>query len=108
MIKTGRDTDRVRRVGEQSFIGRKTRGCELGKTLAFQSIRFAHNSGVASPVTAPPPYRHSSRIITEPDEFADAASGIDLRVDFQKRQERESSVEQFQSADWALDFGEQT
>ena len=61
---------------------------------------------MASPVTAPPLYRRSSRVITEPDEFADAASGIDLRVDFQKRQERVSRVEQFQSAGWALDFGE--
>lgn len=53
-----------------------------------------------------PPFRHSRRIITEPDEFDDAVTGIDLKVDFQRRQERASHVEQFQSADWALDFGE--
>lgn len=53
-----------------------------------------------------PLFRHSRRIITEPDGFDDAVTGIDLRVDFQKRQERASRVEQFQSASWALDFGE--
>lgn len=52
------------------------------------------------------PLRHSHRLLSEPDEFADAASGIDLTVDFQKRQERASRVEQFQSPGWALDFGE--
>jgi AraC family ethanolamine operon transcriptional activator len=44
--------------------------------------------------------------MTEPDQFGDAVSGIDLSVDFQRRQERASSVEQFQSPAWALDFGE--
>ncbi len=53
-----------------------------------------------------PLFRHTRRIITEPDGFDDAVTGIDLRVDFQKRQERASRVEQFQSASWALDFGE--
>jgi AraC-like DNA-binding protein len=51
-------------------------------------------------------FRHSRRIITEPDGFDNAVTGIDLLVDFQKRQERASEVEQFQSALWALDFGE--
>lgn len=54
----------------------------------------------------PPLFRHSRRLLSEPDEFADAASGIHLAVDFQKKQERVSQVEQFQSAGWALDFGE--
>lgn len=53
-----------------------------------------------------PLFRHSRRIITEPDDFDNAVTGIDLKVDFQKRQERVSRVEQFQSASWALDFGE--
>ena len=52
------------------------------------------------------PLRHSRRVITEPDGFDDAVSGIELSVDFQRRQERASSVEQFQSPAWALDFGE--
>jgi AraC family ethanolamine operon transcriptional activator len=52
------------------------------------------------------PLRHSRRVITEPDQFGDAVSGIELSVDFQRRQERASSVEQFQSPAWALDFGE--
>lgn len=51
-------------------------------------------------------FRHSRRIITEPDDFDGAVTGIDLKVDFQKRQESESRVEQFQSASWALDFGQ--
>jgi AraC-like DNA-binding protein len=51
-------------------------------------------------------YAHSRRLIREPDGFSDAVSGIDLRVDFQKRQERASQVEQFQSREWALDYGE--
>jgi AraC-like DNA-binding protein len=53
-----------------------------------------------------PLFRHSRRIITEPDDFDDAVTGIDLKVDFQKRQESVSRVEQFQSESWALDFGE--
>jgi len=52
------------------------------------------------------PLRHSRRVITEPDQFGDAVSGIELSVDFQRRQERASHVEQFQSPAWALDFGE--
>ena len=51
-------------------------------------------------------YAHSRRVIKEPDDFSNAVSGIDLKVDFQKRQERASRVEQFQSRDWALDYGE--
>jgi hypothetical protein len=31
---------------------------------------------------------------------------MDLSVDFQQRQERASRVEQFQTTDWAIDFGE--
>jgi AraC family transcriptional regulator, ethanolamine operon transcriptional activator len=50
--------------------------------------------------------RHSQRIITEADQFNDAVSGMSLTVEFQRRQVRASRVEQFQSADWALDFGE--
>lgn len=57
-------------------------------------------------VPRPALFRHSRRLLNEPDEFADAASGIRLTVDFQKKQERVSRVEQFQSAGWALDFGE--
>lgn len=53
-----------------------------------------------------PLFLHSRRVITEPDDFDDAVTGIDLRVDFQRRQERASRVEQFQSRAWALDFGE--
>lgn len=51
-------------------------------------------------------YAHSRRVIREPDDFSDAVSGIDLRVDFVKRQVRTSQVEQFQSTAWALDYGE--
>lgn len=53
-----------------------------------------------------PLFRHSRRVITEPDDFGDAVTGIDLSVDFQRRQERASHVEQFQSKEWALDYGE--
>ena len=53
----------------------------------------------------PPLFHHSRRIITEPDQFGDAVTGIDLSVDFQRRQNRASQVEQFQSREWALDFG---
>lgn len=53
-----------------------------------------------------PLFRHSCRIITEPDDFQDAVTGIDLKVDFQRRQEQASRVEQFQCPWWALDFGE--
>jgi len=49
---------------------------------------------------------HSRRLITEPDGFGDAVSGIDLLVEFQRRQEKPSSVEQFQTPGWALDFGQ--
>jgi AraC family ethanolamine operon transcriptional activator len=51
-------------------------------------------------------FQHSRRTIREPEEFSDAVSGVELRVDFQRRQERASAVEQFQAAGWALDFGE--
>lgn len=54
----------------------------------------------------PPPFLHSRRVITEPDGFGDAVTGIKLSVDFQRRQERASQVEQFQSEKWALDYGE--
>lgn len=54
----------------------------------------------------PSAFHHARRVITEPDEFGDAVSGIELKVDFQRCQERASKVEQFQSAGWALDFGE--
>lgn len=54
----------------------------------------------------PPPFRHSIREIVEPDDFDDAVSGVSLKVEFQRRQQRPSRVEQFQSAGWALDFGE--
>lgn len=50
--------------------------------------------------------RHSRRMITEADQFADAVSGMSLTVEFQRRQVRASRVEQFQTPDWALDFGE--
>lgn len=50
-------------------------------------------------------FRHSRRVISEPDEFSDVASGIELSVDFQRRREGVSRVEQFQSPDWALDLG---
>lgn len=53
-----------------------------------------------------PLFHHSLREITEPDGFGDAVTGIDLNVDFQRRQERASRVEQFQTGEWALDFGE--
>lgn len=51
-------------------------------------------------------FRHSRRMITEPDDFQDAVTGIELKVNFQRRQEQASRVEQFQSPSWALDFGE--
>lgn len=54
----------------------------------------------------PPLFHHSRRVITEPDQFGDAVTGIDLSVDFQRRQNRASHVEQFQSREWALDYGE--
>lgn len=54
----------------------------------------------------PPLFHHSRRVITEPDDFGDAVTGIALSVDFQRRQERASQVEQFQSQKWALDYGE--
>ncbi len=51
-------------------------------------------------------FHHSRRIITEPEGFGDAVSGANLAVDFQRRQECPSTVEQFQSPGWAFDFGE--
>jgi AraC-like DNA-binding protein len=51
-------------------------------------------------------FLRSRRTITEPDEFRDVASGISLKVDFQRRQERPSQVDQFQTSRWALDFGQ--
>src|SRR5581483_3064262 len=53
-----------------------------------------------------PAVRHTFRILSDPDEFGDVVSGMDLRVEFQRRQVRPSRVEQFQTPDWALDFGE--
>lgn len=53
----------------------------------------------------PTEIQHSRRIIREPDDFTDAVSGMSLTVDFQKKQERASLVEQFQTRHWALDFG---
>jgi AraC family transcriptional regulator, ethanolamine operon transcriptional activator len=50
--------------------------------------------------------RHTRRIITEPDEFGEAVSGMSLSVHYQRKQQRASTVEQFQSSEWALDFGE--
>lgn len=52
------------------------------------------------------PLRHTSRVIHDPDEFGDAVSGASLTVEFQRRQVQPSRVEQFQTPDWALDFGE--
>jgi AraC family transcriptional regulator, ethanolamine operon transcriptional activator len=49
---------------------------------------------------------HARRLILEPDGFDGAVSGMSLNVEFQRRQERTSSIEQFQSPEWALDFGE--
>lgn len=69
------------------------------------SIRFAHNEPVDAPSIIPTEIQHSRRIIREPDDFRDAVSGMSLTVDFQKRQERTSMVEQFQTGRWALDFG---
>lgn len=51
------------------------------------------------------PFRHSHRAISEPEDFSDVATGVALSVDFRRRQERSSSVEQYQSQDWALDWG---
>ncbi len=51
------------------------------------------------------PFRHSRRIISETEDFSDVATGAALNVDFRRRQERASSVEQYQSQDWALDWG---
>lgn len=54
---------------------------------------------------APLPYSQSNRIISEPEEFSDVATGISLNVDFRRRQEDASRVEQYQSPQWALDWG---
>ncbi|MDB6133785.1 MAG: AraC family transcriptional regulator [Verrucomicrobiales bacterium] len=62
-------------------------------------------SAVDAPPITPAEIQHSRRIIREPDDFRDAVSGMSLTVDFQKRQERVSMVEQFQTTNWALDFG---
>lgn len=50
--------------------------------------------------------RHTRRTISDPDQFGDAVSGMSLTVEFQRRQVRPSHVEQFQTPEWALDFGE--
>lgn len=50
--------------------------------------------------------RHARRLISEPDQFGDAVSGMSLTVEFQRRQLRPSQVEQFQTPEWGLDFGE--
>ena len=50
--------------------------------------------------------RRTRRTIHEPHEFLDVVTGIELTVLFQKRAVRPCLVEQFQSPDWALDFGD--
>lgn len=62
----------------------------------------------ALPPPSPPvlPLRHTCRVIREPEEFGDAVSGLELTVEFQQRQTQPSRVEQFQTAEWGLDFGE--
>jgi len=49
---------------------------------------------------------HQRRLLSDPDEFGDIVSGMSLTVQFQGRQARPLFVEQFQTPDWALDFGE--
>jgi AraC-like DNA-binding protein len=67
------------------------------------AIHFAHNMGISAVPALP--LHYSNRTITEPDGFGDAVSGAHLIVDFQRRQERPSHVEQFQTTHWGLDFG---
>ena len=52
-----------------------------------------------------PAFLRSIRRIHEPEGFQDAVSGIELSVYFHKRQQGESSVEQYLCPGWALDFG---
>lgn len=70
-----------------------------------KSIRFAHNEKVDAASHIPTEIQHNRRIIREPDDFSDAVSGMTLTVDFQRKQERASTVEQFQTRNWGLDFG---
>ena len=53
----------------------------------------------------PSAIRRSSRLISEPDDFRDAVTGMELSVYFRGKQTMASRVEQYQSANWALDFG---
>jgi AraC-like DNA-binding protein len=62
--------------------------------------------GMPTASSSVPVLSHSRRLMADPDAFSDVASGIQLEVDFQRRQERVSRVEQFQTAEWAVDLGE--
>ncbi len=53
-----------------------------------------------------PILHHASRVLRDPDEFGEAVSGVNLKVEFQKRQVEPSRVEQFQTPAWGMDFGE--
>lgn len=62
---------------------------------------------VVSPGQLPlPTILHSRRILREPEEFGDVATGLALKVDYQRRGHRPSRVEHFITPRWALDFGE--
>lgn len=60
---------------------------------------------MSAPSQAPNSIHHEIRVISDPAEFTDAVSGTELKVEFQRRQLRPSRVEQFQTSQWALDFG---
>lgn len=60
---------------------------------------------IAPPPAGPPAFRHARRVLRDPSEFGDVVSGVNLTVDFLRPAARPTRIEQFQSPQWALDFG---
>jgi AraC-like DNA-binding protein len=52
-----------------------------------------------------PAFQHASKLVTDPDDFANALSNTTLKVDFLTRQFIPARIERFQSKDWSLDMG---
>jgi AraC-like DNA-binding protein len=62
---------------------------------------------VVSPGHVPSPaILHTRRILREPEEFGNVATGLALKVEYQRRGHHPSQVEHFITPRWALDFGE--
>lgn len=77
---------------------------------AFSACRLLVCIGafpVVSPGHASGPFiLHTRRILREPEEFSNVATGLALKVEYQRRGQHPSKVEHFITDRWALDFGE--